>query len=84
MDILAQTEEGEALTLPGCGFTPLLESYVFDGWNTSPDGTGTDFAVGSVITPDNNLKLYAKWKLSITGTFGVVRVQRRTTGNRTT
>ena len=34
--------------------------YLFDGWNTSADGSGTDYIPGSSYKGDN-LTLYAKW-----------------------
>lgn len=35
--------------------------YVFDGWNTEDDGTGTDYAAGATFTITGNTTLYAKW-----------------------
>ena len=34
--------------------------YIFDGWNTSPDGNGVNYSVGSRC-PERNIILYAKW-----------------------
>ena len=34
--------------------------YVFDGWNTAADGSGTSYAPGAYISGES-LKLYAKW-----------------------
>ncbi len=40
------------------------EDYIFTGWNTEPDGTGTDYGeVSSVIDLNHDLVLYAQWKL---------------------
>ncbi len=36
--------------------------YNFVGWNTEPDGTGTDYAPGQEINLADNLYLYAKWE----------------------
>jgi len=36
--------------------------YNFVGWNTEPDGTGTDYAPGQEISLTDNLYLYAKWE----------------------
>ncbi|TVQ21603.1 MAG: hypothetical protein EA382_13320, partial [Spirochaetaceae bacterium] len=33
----------------------------FAGWNTSSDGSGTDYAGGAVYSDDTDLTLYAKW-----------------------
>ena len=46
------------------------DGYIFSGWNTSPDGTGTGYADGASYSvtpePDNLLVvLYAQWKLPI-------------------
>jgi uncharacterized repeat protein (TIGR02543 family) len=37
--------------------------YNYAGWNTQANGLGTDFAVGSSVTPTADLVLYAKWSL---------------------
>lgn len=36
--------------------------YNFAGWNTEPDGTGTDYAPGQETNLTDNLYLYAKWE----------------------
>ncbi len=36
--------------------------YNFGGWNTEPDGTGTDYAPGQETSLTGNLYLYAKWE----------------------
>ncbi len=36
--------------------------YNFVGWNTEPDGTGTDYAPGQETSLTGNLYLYAKWE----------------------
>ena len=36
--------------------------YNFDGWNTRPDGNGTDYSNGSIMNLKENITLYAKWK----------------------
>lgn len=41
------------------GFTK--EGYVFTGWNTKPDGTGTDYKEGSTYSSEEDLNLYAQW-----------------------
>lgn len=35
--------------------------YVFDGWNTIADGSGTNYSPGTVYMGSKNLTLYAKW-----------------------
>lgn len=46
---------------------PLMGNIVkfghdFIGWNTEPDGTGTDYAPGQETSLTENLYLYAKWE----------------------
>lgn len=46
---------------------PLMGNIVkfghdFIGWNTEPDGTGTDYAPGQETSLTDNLYLYAKWE----------------------
>ncbi|MGL5021432.1 MAG: InlB B-repeat-containing protein, partial [Mycoplasmatales bacterium] len=36
--------------------------YDFMHWNTKADGTGIAYSAGTVINPDNHLKLYAIWE----------------------
>lgn len=40
------------------------EGYIFDGWNTNKDGTGTDWKEGDTFkwSYTNNITLYAQWK----------------------
>ncbi|KAK2143986.1 hypothetical protein LSH36_793g00000 [Paralvinella palmiformis] len=35
--------------------------YMFKGWNTQADGTGTSYQVGASYTEDKGLSLYAEW-----------------------
>ncbi len=35
--------------------------YYFNGWNTQPNGTGTNYAVGSTYSTKTNLNLFAVW-----------------------
>jgi uncharacterized repeat protein (TIGR02543 family) len=50
---------GLTLTLNSNTFT--REGYVFTGWNTKPDGTGTAYADGTEILLSGDLTLYAQW-----------------------
>ncbi len=48
------------------------DGYVFAGWNTQADGSGTDYQEGQEICLTENLWLYAKWeeaKREVTVTF---------------
>ena len=38
------------------------EGYVLTSWNTQPDGSGTDYALGSVAAFTSNITLYAQWQ----------------------
>jgi uncharacterized protein (TIGR02145 family)/uncharacterized repeat protein (TIGR02543 family) len=51
---------GDSITLPDKG-NLTKTNYVFDGWNTSYEGKGTDYAVGSSYKPTGDVTLYAKW-----------------------
>jgi len=45
--------------------------YVFDGWNTKPDGSGADRAIGtSFVMPAENVVLYAQWRPLAVGDAG--------------
>ena len=35
--------------------------YLFDGWNTKADGSGTDYVPGASYKLNDDIKLYAKW-----------------------
>lgn len=49
------------------------DTYIFNGWNTSPDGTGTHYDAGNKITiKDSNVTLYAEWYLQNKYTATVV------------
>ncbi|MBE6741085.1 MAG: CHAP domain-containing protein [Ruminococcaceae bacterium] len=41
---------------------PTRENYIFKGWNTKSDGSGTNYAVGSIYKLDKDLSLYAVWE----------------------
>lgn len=36
-------------------------NYIFNGWNTAANGTGTHYAVGSTFTLSANTTIYAEW-----------------------
>ncbi len=49
------------------------DTYIFNGWNTSADGTGTHYDAGDKITiEDSNVTLYAEWYLQNKYTATVV------------
>lgn len=53
-------ESGSTVTVADNGFT--CDGYTFTGWNTSPNGTGTDYKPGDALTVTADTTLYAQWK----------------------
>ncbi|MDU1892686.1 MAG: cyclophilin-like fold protein [Dysgonomonas sp.] len=53
-------KQGTIITLDnGTGFSRT--EYIFAGWNTAADGSGTDYTAGSKFTLTSDIILYAKW-----------------------
>ena len=48
-------------TIAGAG-TLKRSGYIFNGWNTNLNGSGTAYAAGATYTLGTNLTLYAQWK----------------------
>ena len=63
MDVLT-ADLGTTVTLPASTFT--RDGYVFAGWNTAADGTGTAIVNGGQLTLGSNATLYAQWKTADT------------------
>ena len=66
--IKIDVDAGSTVTIPAKPFT--LDGYVFKGWNTASDGSGTKGGetcsyTGSVITQYNGT-LYAQWAIPVT------------------
>ena len=40
---------------------PTRDGYLFNGWNTAPDGSGEVYVPGADYSENENLKLYAQW-----------------------
>jgi uncharacterized repeat protein (TIGR02543 family) len=63
IDILVETESsyitGNSYTVANNTFT--RSNYVFSGWNTAANGSGTNYAAGASINLVDDLTLYAKW-----------------------
>lgn len=60
---------GETITIAQQGSMTRL-GYAFTGWNTSADGSGTDYAAGASLTVSVDLTLYAQWRIrSVTVTY---------------
>ena len=57
----AATTAAGAQTVSANTGSLALTNYGFTGWNTSADGTGTNYATGSSITLTANTTLFAKW-----------------------
>lgn len=57
---LMQFKLNETYTLNGSGEFNCT-NYTLTGWNTVPDGGGTAYSVGQVITVTENVELYAQW-----------------------
>ncbi|MBO5834494.1 MAG: InlB B-repeat-containing protein [Bacteroidales bacterium] len=49
--------------------TFMRSGYVFAGWNTKADGSGTAYKESSEIAPTENMTLYAQWTPCYTITF---------------
>ena len=56
---------GGRVTLPsGSGLSKT--GYTFGGWNTSADGTGTNYSGGSYYTVSGSVTFYANWMFTVT------------------
>ena len=42
-------------------FAPPASDYIFAGWNTQANGSGTAYTAGDIITVNANITLYAQW-----------------------
>ena len=55
-----QVPEGQVISLPDV--IPTREGYLFTGWNTRPDGSGTSYQPGGAFGPIfSDADLYAQW-----------------------
>jgi len=63
---------GSSIKIPGNTGSLERNGYIFDGWNTEADGSGTDHVVDSSYKPTKNITLYAKWFASETPPFTVI------------
>ncbi len=53
-------EKGQTKALIANKFTRA--GYIFKGWNTKSDGTGTQYTDKQSLTPTENITLYAQWE----------------------
>ena len=54
------TSYGSSVALPR-GTSLTKTNYLFTGWNTVPDGSGTEYKAGTVISVQTGQTLYAEW-----------------------
>jgi uncharacterized repeat protein (TIGR02543 family) len=84
----AQAEAENATATVSSAGSMSRTGYVFTGWNTAADGSGTARAVGSTFTmPSSNVELHAQWSISsytlaydVNGGSGSVATQTDNTG----
>ena len=63
----ATTAKGSSNTTLAAPTTLLRTNFIFDGWNTAADGSGTSYAAGlTTYSATGSRTLYAQWKASIT------------------
>ena len=55
---------GANVTVSDAG-TLVKTGYTFNGWNTAPDGSGTDYTPTATITLTAPTILYAQWTVNI-------------------
>jgi|GEM_PF-5270732 len=54
------------VSLQDRGTNFVRPGFIFGGWNTSPNGTGTNHLPFDILTINTNLRLYATWGWTIT------------------
>ena len=67
------TVNGQKAELKKNSFDPPAYNYIFAGWNTEKDGSGTSYSAGDTVTLDGDLTLYAQWQ-QISGLRAVLRM----------
>lgn len=55
-------------TVPAASNTFTRDGYIFIGWNTAANGSGTSYAEGDTITITGNTTLFAQWSATLTYT----------------
>lgn len=66
------TLNGKKAVLKDCDYDGPAYNYIFAGWNTEKDGSGTAYRAGDSVTLDGDLTLYAQWQ-QISGFRAVLR-----------
>ena len=73
---------GTALTLSNNPSPLARTNYLFGGWNTAPDGSGTTYAAGATnVTFAQDTVLFAKWNINATLSIPQSSVARYRTAN---
>jgi uncharacterized repeat protein (TIGR02543 family) len=63
----ATIAKGSSNTTLAAPTTLLRTNFIFDGWNTAADGSGTSYAAGlTTYSATGSRTLYAQWKAAIT------------------
>ncbi len=62
---------GDKATISENGFDNSSNFRYFTSWNTKEDGSGIDYSPGAVITPADDMTLFAKWRLCTINDWGV-------------
>ncbi len=52
--------------------TPVRDGYIFTGWNTKEDGSGTSYSSGGYVRLNDNLNLYAQWTSTSKGEMSIM------------
>ncbi|MGN1442216.1 MAG: InlB B-repeat-containing protein, partial [Acutalibacteraceae bacterium] len=50
---------------------PIREGYIFSGWNTDVNGSGTSYAASSSYNVNANVTLYAQWEAIVVNSIAV-------------
>lgn len=75
----ASVPSGTDVAVPVVGYT--LSGYELTGWNTERDGSGIYYGLGSSITIDSDITLYAVWNASSGNGHKVVFILNGGTGS---
>lgn len=62
---------GKQTTLPAVELTK--DGYIFAGWNTAADGSGTNYEDKAAFTPNSSITLYAKWAISAASVSSTIK-----------
>ncbi|MDE2387230.1 MAG: InlB B-repeat-containing protein, partial [Actinomycetales bacterium] len=63
------SSQAATITLPGNDGSYAKIGYVFGGWNTAANGTGTNYAAGSSYVLSSSATLYANWVQLVSITY---------------